>query len=451
MERARLPEPQLTDRQREVLELVSRGHTNSEIAEMLGISLAGAKWHVSELLSRFCVDSREELIALHEQERSVPAKVRRFWLALGSLGGLKPAIVLVAVSSCSVAAIVAGGLVLSIRNGEASDHTAVAEIATSTATVATATPDLSSHPGGSQMTLGEAIDHARSISEGNDVRASLLQSVPKAIAGSQFQVASVNFLPSVSHYDAPDADRYWDDLSGTAPGIWAFQLAIPAVDYANGDARGTGTLQIELIFADRTPPGPAAQLPDPLAYDLSVLDPATGELRGGGGGGFFSRRREELMRQARDPTGPAIWVAWLNGTPGSASLWVYPTRMGACTEHRTSAGEQEGAGCGGNLTVPDGAPNIAQAATLRPSGELTSQTLDIRVSPETARIVLLFPDGTTRTVAPSKPADPVLGGLGFAYLEVQPPGAVTVITYDQGGTQLSRTVVSPLGPPPPHP
>ena len=50
----------LTPRQRQVLRLVAAGRTNPEIAKALGISLAGAKWHVSEVLSRLGVTSREE-------------------------------------------------------------------------------------------------------------------------------------------------------------------------------------------------------------------------------------------------------------------------------------------------------------------------------------------------------------------------------------------------------
>ena len=41
-----------TPRQREVLTLLARGRTNREIAEELGISLDGAKWHVSEIITR---------------------------------------------------------------------------------------------------------------------------------------------------------------------------------------------------------------------------------------------------------------------------------------------------------------------------------------------------------------------------------------------------------------
>ncbi len=52
---------ELSDRQHEVLGLVARGYTNPEIAERLGVTLDGAKWHVSELLGKLGLDSREEL------------------------------------------------------------------------------------------------------------------------------------------------------------------------------------------------------------------------------------------------------------------------------------------------------------------------------------------------------------------------------------------------------
>src|SRR5262245_27706725 len=50
----------LTPRQYEVLELVREGLTNPQIAERLGISPDGAKWHVKEILWKLDVPSREE-------------------------------------------------------------------------------------------------------------------------------------------------------------------------------------------------------------------------------------------------------------------------------------------------------------------------------------------------------------------------------------------------------
>lgn len=64
------PITRLTPRQRQVLRLLAAGRTNPEIARALGISLAGAKWHVSEVLSRLGVTSRIE--AAQSTARTVP-------------------------------------------------------------------------------------------------------------------------------------------------------------------------------------------------------------------------------------------------------------------------------------------------------------------------------------------------------------------------------------------
>ena len=67
---------QLTDREREVLELLRRDFTNEQIAQRLGISLDGAKYHVSQILSKLGVATREEAAAVALGER------RRLWAAL---------------------------------------------------------------------------------------------------------------------------------------------------------------------------------------------------------------------------------------------------------------------------------------------------------------------------------------------------------------------------------
>src|SRR3989442_9291069 len=65
----------LTDRERDVLELLRRDFTNEQIAQRLGISLDGAKYHVSQILSKLGVATREEAAALAVGER------RRWWSA----------------------------------------------------------------------------------------------------------------------------------------------------------------------------------------------------------------------------------------------------------------------------------------------------------------------------------------------------------------------------------
>ena len=53
----------LTEREREVLNLVVQGHSNQQIAETLVISLATVKAHISSILSKLQVSSRAEAIA----------------------------------------------------------------------------------------------------------------------------------------------------------------------------------------------------------------------------------------------------------------------------------------------------------------------------------------------------------------------------------------------------
>ena len=89
MGRMRRTRHELTARQREVLQLVARGHTNGEIAEILGISADGVKWHVSELLTRLDMDSREELAQFWASENGMRARFGRFAAALGGLVPLK--------------------------------------------------------------------------------------------------------------------------------------------------------------------------------------------------------------------------------------------------------------------------------------------------------------------------------------------------------------------------
>ena len=73
----------LTTREREVLDLVRLGLTNEEIAGRLGITEAGAKYHVSQILSRLGVSTREEAaaVATHVAEAFQPRRAR-WWAAL---------------------------------------------------------------------------------------------------------------------------------------------------------------------------------------------------------------------------------------------------------------------------------------------------------------------------------------------------------------------------------
>lgn len=61
--------PRITERQRQVAELLALGYANAEIAEQLGLTVSGAKYHVSELLHRLDLDGREDVAAWYRAER----------------------------------------------------------------------------------------------------------------------------------------------------------------------------------------------------------------------------------------------------------------------------------------------------------------------------------------------------------------------------------------------
>ena len=131
-------------RQREVLDLLARGHTNPQIAERLGISLDGAKWHVSEVITRLGVDTREEAADYwRRRERAAAAAVSD---GAGDVAGRPWG--RVAFASLAVAAIGAGAAlaILSLRGEEnpaQADATPPATVATSPQSTAVTTPAVS--------------------------------------------------------------------------------------------------------------------------------------------------------------------------------------------------------------------------------------------------------------------------------------------------------------------
>ncbi|MBB4930481.1 DNA-binding NarL/FixJ family response regulator [Lipingzhangella halophila] len=78
---ARMPEPAspplanglkaITDREREVLTLVARGRSNTEIAEHLHLSMATVKTHVGRLLDKLAARDRAQLVIAAYESRLV--------------------------------------------------------------------------------------------------------------------------------------------------------------------------------------------------------------------------------------------------------------------------------------------------------------------------------------------------------------------------------------------
>jgi DNA-binding NarL/FixJ family response regulator len=58
------PFPRLTEREREVLELVARGYPNARVAHHLGLSEKTVRNHVSAILAKLPAATRAEAVAL---------------------------------------------------------------------------------------------------------------------------------------------------------------------------------------------------------------------------------------------------------------------------------------------------------------------------------------------------------------------------------------------------
>jgi Tol biopolymer transport system component/DNA-binding CsgD family transcriptional regulator len=98
--------PEWTPRQREVLDLLARGYTNPQIAEALGITLDGAKWHVREVLTKLGVANREAAAEWWRRERSPLARLTGLLAAFASRAALAAAGALV-VGVAAIAVIAA--------------------------------------------------------------------------------------------------------------------------------------------------------------------------------------------------------------------------------------------------------------------------------------------------------------------------------------------------------
>lgn len=134
------PIESLTPREREVIRLIAAGCTNAMIAERLGVTFTTAKWHVSEVLSRLGVSSREEAAERWRAHHTPRARVSRALHALVALPLLKIA---AGASAASVVATGAGIAIVAVAQTVPADDdatVALRQVATETATPS-ATPE----------------------------------------------------------------------------------------------------------------------------------------------------------------------------------------------------------------------------------------------------------------------------------------------------------------------
>ncbi len=136
-------EPDWTPRQREVLDLLVRGRTNGEIANELGISLDGAKWHVSEIITRLGVDSRDEAAEYWRHRNGLRMRFTRVLQGIFGSNVLK----VVGIGAAVGAVVVASAMVIFALN-DSGDGSPLAGVPTPPAETTTPEPttDPSSTP-----------------------------------------------------------------------------------------------------------------------------------------------------------------------------------------------------------------------------------------------------------------------------------------------------------------
>jgi DNA-binding CsgD family transcriptional regulator len=103
-----------TPRQRQVLDLLRDGRTNAEVAEVLGISIQGVKWHITEILGKLQADSREEAAEYWRRYNGLPSRFARMFRGVVGLSSLKwagaaAAGTVVCVAGVAIALVAASG------------------------------------------------------------------------------------------------------------------------------------------------------------------------------------------------------------------------------------------------------------------------------------------------------------------------------------------------------
>lgn len=159
-------------RQKQVLDLLAKRRTNGQIAEELGISLDGAKYHVSEVITKLDVDSREEAAEWWRQQKGLRARLRVLtrtgsapavvrWLGLGGAGASALAVIAI------VSVVIIGG---GADQEAASPEQTPVEVSTEPVATGVATPNVPDDDDQGSATLTEIGGvPVRELSRGEDV------------------------------------------------------------------------------------------------------------------------------------------------------------------------------------------------------------------------------------------------------------------------------------------
>jgi DNA-binding CsgD family transcriptional regulator len=274
----------LTPREREVLALLRRGLTNEEIAQRLGISLDGAKYHVSQILSKLGVATREEAAAVALGER------RRWWVAWPLWAKVAGA--------ATVATAVAGVAVLAwgvLRTGGPVNTQVTGEIGTY--------EDLNGF-----HSFAEKL--ARAVEE-RDVRFFVDNGPQGELSIGVLDSAGPGVLTAdyegfMRHYLTSVAEEESDPFGDASPRLYAYSIIKPEL----GGRPREGTVETVNVIVTSRAPGPPGDIP-PAGRTILIVDATfDGE-----------RWRISRLTMAGGDYDPEMVVTYLEAGTGTFDFW----------------------------------------------------------------------------------------------------------------------------------
>ena len=322
MERARQFDIQLTERQQQVWRLVAKGHTNGEIAQRLGITLDGAKWHVGELLTKLGANTREDLVEAWGAQRSLARRAHGFAGSLFGFSWAKAVVLTVVVTAGGAATAAFTGLPFA-QTGPAEDGV-------------TLPPELPSRPAGAVLDSKTAYSVAQAAAD--HLMRTQLEDYRRgrSLSVDDLQLSDARFLLPGATYTTPDNLVIWSPEGSSTGNAWAFSWTGDDLGYVDAPALGgLGDVQVAIVIED-------AVAPAVVGSRAQVI------VSNGGMWEYGHVERFETTRPSPHsmPEGPVVAVAHLNDEPESAELILYRTAGGGvCTRIVEPSGSALGS-CG---------------------------------------------------------------------------------------------------------
>ncbi|MFN8506325.1 MAG: helix-turn-helix transcriptional regulator [Dehalococcoidia bacterium] len=420
MERIRHREPAITGRQREVWRLVAGGHTNAEIAALLGISLDGAKWHVGELLDRLDASSRDELADRWHDEHRLANRARHWLRSLALVPSLKLAAAVSGVTLGAGAAAVAGVLIYRASGAATADEPGAPLPVVTQRT---------------EWTPEEALRRARAEVAVMLAEPDLAAKFARPLAVRDLTLASARFAPGAMDVDFSGAgrlDNYWTYHDGVTRDAWYF--AFTAKQVALRDGRGPlGDVTIEVLLEDGKPGQLASQV-----YVESTAGTEVASSSGVRSRGAESMGAAALLSQR---------VASFDGHPDAAWLGVFRSPTGTyCYATFSATGLM-----GMRMCIGGDPASLAPAeVSVTPLGwtGVDSQPQVIVRTPANVYSVRITAGGEAKTVATGAPPPDWPVEERFALLSAGRWGETFTITaFDATGNQLGTVTGGTTGAP----